>query len=138
MNIVLRKVLAVILGWLIGSVINMSLVQLGHFVFPIEGLDANDMDALSKVMPTLSNEYFIFPFLAHAIGTYAGALVAALIVLNHKMRFALIIGSLFLIGGIIVNTLIPAPLWFKITDLVLAYIPMAFLAGFLAKKLKRN
>ena len=42
---------------------------------------------------------FVFPFLAHALGTLAGAFVAAKIAASHKMRFALAIGFLFLLGG---------------------------------------
>ena len=36
MNPIIRNVLAVVAGWLIGSFINMGLIQLGHGVFPIE------------------------------------------------------------------------------------------------------
>ena len=38
--------------------------------------------------------------LAHALGTFAGAFLAALIAANHKMKFAPGIGVFFLMGGI--------------------------------------
>ena len=62
MKTIIRNILAVITGWLCGSIINMGLIQTGNKVFPIEGLVPNDMDALAAMMPTLEFEYFIFLF----------------------------------------------------------------------------
>lgn len=138
MNPIVRNILACITGWLIGSVINMSLIKVGHAVFPIEGVDINDMNALATVMPTLEFKYFIFPFLAHALGTFAGAMLAGILSATHKMKFALGIGMLFLIGGILTCFLIPAPVWFIVADLTLAYIPMAWLGGKIATRISRN
>ncbi len=76
----------------------------------------------------------MFPFLAHAIGTLVGAFIAALIAVNHKMKFALAIGIFFLIGGIINVMMLPSPIWFAILDIVGAYIPMAWIGGNLLKK----
>lgn len=132
MNPILRNVLAVILGWFGGSVINMGLIKVGHLVFPIAGIDPNDMAAMVEVMPTLEPKYFVFPFLAHALGTLAGALIAGLIAATHKMKFSLAIGALFLIGGIAVNYLLPGPIWFAVIDIAMAYIPMAWLGGKMA------
>lgn len=134
MNPILKNILAVVLGWLIGSAVNMGLVLTGHSVFPIEGVDPNDMEAMAEVMPSLSSEYFLFPFLAHAIGTLIGAFIAAKVATTHKMTFAMVIGVIFLLGGILVSTMIPAPTWFTATDLIVAYIPMAWLGGKLATK----
>jgi threonine/homoserine/homoserine lactone efflux protein len=50
------------------------------------------------------------------------------------MRFALTIGIVFLIGGIMNVMMLPSPLWFTILDLVGAYLPMAYLAWKLGKK----
>jgi len=136
MNPILRNILAVIAAWLLGSIVNMALVTTGHSVFPIEGLDPNDMEALAAVMPTLSSEYFIFPFLAHAVGTLVGAIVVTLVAANHHMKFAIGIGAFFLIGGIVASYMIPAPTWFVVTDLVLAYIPMGWLGGKMAMSLR--
>ncbi len=129
MHPVLRNILAVVAGWLGGSIVNMGLVTAGHTLIPIEGVDPNDMEALAAVMPGLTAEYFIFPFLAHALGTLVGAAIAGLIAANRKMVFALLIGAFFLIGGITVSIMIPAPAWFITLDLLIAYIPMAWIGG---------
>lgn len=138
MKPILRYILAIVAGWLVGSIINLALVKLGHIIFPIENIDPNDMEALASVMPTLDYKYFIFPFLAHALGTLIGAAIASLIASDHKMRCALGVGVIFLIGGILASTMLPAPTWFVVTDLVLAYIPMAWLGGKLVSLTSKN
>lgn len=138
MNSILKNILAVIAGWLGGSIINMALIQIGHKLIPIEGIDPNDMNALAAVMPTLGFEHFIFPFLAHALGTLAGATIAGLIAVSHKMKFSLGIGGLFLLGGIMVNYMLPGPTWFAVADIVIAYIPMAWIGGKIAMKISEN
>jgi len=132
---IIRNILAVIAGWLAGSAINMSLIQVGNSLFPIEGMASADMQVLAEIMPTLGSNYFIFPFLSHALGTLVGAAIAGLIAINHKMKFSLAIGVLFLIGGIAVSFMLPAPSWFIVSDILLAYIPMAWLGGKLGLKL---
>ncbi|MGY8886840.1 MAG: hypothetical protein ACKVGT_08475 [Flavobacteriales bacterium] len=135
MHPIFKNISAVVLGWLVGSSMNMGLIQTGLYIFPISGIDPNDMDAFAEVMPTLGFEYFIFPFLAHALGTLVGAIMASLIAESKKMKFALYIGGLFLIGGIAVNYMLPGPTWFAVADIVLAYIPMAWLGGKIGVKL---
>ena len=134
MNSVVKNILAIITGWIVGSVVNMGLVNAGHSIFPLEGVNLNDMDELAAIMPTLDFKYFVFPFLAHALGTLVGAFLAALIAANRKMVFAFVIGGLFLLGGIAVNILITGPIWFTIADIALAYIPMAYIGGKLGSR----
>jgi hypothetical protein len=87
------------------------------------------MDGLKASMHLFEPKHFIFPFLAHALGTLVGAIVAALIAATHKMKFALAIGLFFIIGGIINVLTLPSPQWFTIVDLVGAYIPMGWIGG---------
>ena len=134
----LKNTLAVVLGWLGGSIVNMGLIKIGHVLIPIEGVDPNDMNAMAEALPTLGYKFFIFPFLAHALGTLIGAMIAGLMATSHKMRFALGIGVLFLIGGIIVNYMLPGPTWFAVTDILLAYIPMAWIGGKIALRMIKN
>ena len=130
----IKNVLAVGAGWIGGSLVNMGLVSIGHSVFPILGADPNDMEALAAIMPDLEPKYFLFPFLAHALGTLAGAYLAARIADNNKLKLALAVGLLFLIGGILVNYMLPGPMWFAVADIALAYIPMAWIGGKLGSR----
>ncbi len=85
-------------------------------------------------MPLFETKHFLTPFLAHAIGTFAGAMLTAFIAASRKLQLALFIGVFYLAGGVTAVFLLPSPTWFTITDLVLAYIPMAYLAGKLVEK----
>ncbi|MBT8301193.1 MAG: hypothetical protein KJO63_07680, partial [Maribacter sp.] len=69
---------------------------------------------------------------------FSGAIIAGLLAVSHKMKFSMGIGGLFLLGGIMVNYMIPGPTWFAVTDIVCAYLPMAWLGGKLAGKITRN
>ena len=135
MNPIIKNVLVVIAGLLGGSFINMGLVQLGHKVFPMVGVDFNNMEELATILPTLEAKYFIFPFLAHALGTLVGAFIAARIAANNKMKFAMIIGGLFLLGGIMINLMLSGPTWFSVIDILFAYIPMAYIGGKLTERI---
>lgn len=129
MSVLLRNILAVLCGIVIGSAANMALVWLGPLlVAPPSGVDMTSAEGLAAGMHQLQPLHFLFPFLAHAVGTFVGALLAYGIAGSHPARFAWAIGVFFLLGGIAASTMIPAPTWFKVVDLVGAYLPMAWLA----------
>lgn len=135
MNHILRNILAVLLGIFIGGTVNMLIINnSGLLIAPPEGVDMTTPEGLQEGMHLLENKHFLIPFLAHALGTFVGAYLAALIAASHKIKFAIAIGCVFLLGGIAAAFMIPAPLWFIVTDVVLAYIPMAWLAGRFAIK----
>lgn len=124
------NVLAVVLGIIVGSVVNMSLINLGMWLVPLpNGADASTMEGLREAMKSFTFANFIFPFLAHALGTLAGAFVAARLAASHPLKFALGIGVFFLIGGVMMIAAVGGPLWFSAADLLLAYLPMGYLGG---------
>lgn len=139
MHPIVRNILAVIAGVVVGSAINMGIIMIsGNIISPPPGVDVTDMESLKASMHLFEAKHFLFPFLAHAIGTLAGAFVAALIATSHKMKFALGIGAFFLIGGIMNVFMLPSPLWFAVVDLVGAYLPMGWLGGNLALRRKEK
>lgn len=130
----LRNVLAVIAGLIIGSIVNMLLINIsGYVITPPENADVTSMEGLKSTMHLFGPEHFLFPFLAHAFGTFVGAFVAAKIAATNKIKFALAIGAFFFLGGAINAYLLPAPIWFLILDLAGAYFPMAYWGYKLAK-----
>ena len=130
MNPILKNILAVMAGITFGSLANMGTLTIsGSIIPPPEGADVSTIDGLKSSLHLFQPKHFVFPFLAHAFGTFAGAIIAALIAFNHKMKFALGIGAFFLIGGITNTIVLPSPAWFTLLDLIVAYIPMAYLAG---------
>jgi hypothetical protein len=127
MNI-LRNAFGLIVGVIVGSLLNMALVTLGPQVIPPpEGVDLTDVEALKNSAHLLVPKHFVFPFLAHALGTLVGSLIAFLIATDRKIIFGMAVGGFFLVGGIMASAMIPAPIWFVVLDLVAAYIPMAWL-----------
>lgn len=135
MNPILKNILAVVAGIVIGAAVNMLIISISGSLVPLpEGVDPNDMESIKANMHRYETMHFIMPFLAHALGTLVGAFVAAKIAANRKRIFALLIGGVFLIGGIMMVVELPSPTWFNALDLVVAYFPMGWLGFILAKK----
>jgi hypothetical protein len=133
----IRNILAFIGGAAVGSAINMSLVLAGSFLVPPPaGVNVNDAESIRAAAHLFEAKHYIFPFLAHAAGTLAGALAAHLIAGSHRRVFAFAVGVLFLAGGIAASFMIPAPVWFILLDLVAAYIPMAWVAALLGHEIR--
>jgi hypothetical protein len=136
---ILRNILAVVIGIVVGGVVNMALVMIGPQVFPPpDGVNMSDAKSLAEGVHLLEPRHFVFPFLAHASGTFVGALVAHLIAASHRNVFSYVVGGFNLVGGVTAAFLIPAPTWFIALDLLLAYIPMAWLATRVGYRVRRN
>tara|TARA_B000000565_G_C23749011_1_gene363926 strand:+ start:148 stop:534 length:387 start_codon:yes stop_codon:yes gene_type:complete len=124
----LKNIAIVILGIIVGMIVNIGLIILGGTIFPpsenFEPMNAMNWDF----------KYFIFPFLAHSIGTLTGALIVSKLSNKSSIILPLIVGLYFLMGGIYMITILPAPMWFVLLDVVLGYIPMALLGWKLANE----
>jgi len=130
MKPIVKNILAVIVGLVAGSAVNMGIIMISGSIIPTpEGVDNTTMEGLKAGMHLFQPKHFLFPFLAHAIGTFVGALLAAIIAANRKMLFAIVIGVFFLAGGIANVLMLPSPTWFTIVDLVGAYLPVAYFSG---------
>jgi hypothetical protein len=135
MSIMLRNVLAIVAGIIIGSVTNMGFIILGsQLIPPPAGVDVNNLESIKASIHLYGAKHFIFPFLAHAGGALVGALAASLIAGSLRMILAFAVGGFFLLGGIAASVMIPAPLWFIAADLIIAYLPMAWLGWKLSGK----
>ncbi len=129
----IRLVGAVVAGLVVGSVVNMGLVLAGPaLVPPPEGVDMTTVEGLAASIHLLAPKHFVFPFLAHALGTLVGAWVATRLTPGRTAGPAWVVGCLFLLGGAINVAMLPAPLWFEALDLIVAYLPMAWLGHRLA------
>lgn len=113
----------------------MALIILGPSVIPPPaGVDVTDPESIGNSIHLFELRHFVFPFLAHALGTLVGSLTAFLVAASHKTVLAFVVGTLFLAGGISASFMIPAPMWFITLDLVAAYIPMAWLSTLIGKR----
>lgn len=139
MKTLLKNATGFITGLVAGGLVNMGLVTLGPRVIPPPpGVDMTSTASLIATAHLLESKHFLFPFLAHAAGTLVGALLAATMAASHRAVWAYAIGVLTLAGGIAAATMIPAPTWFLVTDLVFAYIPMAWLGLKIARSIRKE
>ena len=130
-----KNSLAIIIGILCGSFVNLGLVAIGMAVMPLpDGTDLSSMEAVRSVMKTLPAENFIFPLAAHALGTATGAYIVTRLAASHQNGLALCIGCFFFVGGLAMILNCSGPTWFIATDLLLSYFPMAYFASKLAKR----
>jgi len=120
MNTIFKNILAILGGVVIGMVVNMGLIITGNQLIPF----ADSINPMNATMWDI--KYFIFPFLAHAIGTLVGAFIVARYTASYHMILSIFVGVFFLLGGISMVFIMPAPLWFILLDISLAYIPMGW------------
>lgn len=124
-----------VIGITIGMMVNMGTIMFsGQVIAPPEGVDVMDAGSIKAHLHLFEPKHFIMPFLAHALGTLVGALITAILAVNSKRRLAFYVGLFFLAGGVAASVMIPAPWWFITLDLLLAYLPMAWLAGRMASQ----
>lgn len=134
MNPIVKNILAVIAGFIVGSIVNMGIVQYsGLLIPPPEGVDPGNIESMKANIHLFQPKHFILPFLAHALGTLTGAFVAALLAASHKFKIAIGIGVFFFIGGLTAAIMLSSPIWFAAVDLIGAYIPMGWLGYNLAE-----
>lgn len=126
---ILRNILAFVFGAIVGFLVNGGIVMAASALVPApDGVNPMDAESLARSIHLFEPKHFIGPFLAHAVGTFVGALVAYVVAASHKALLAYLIGVLTLLGGLAAAFMIPAPWWFIALDLIAAYIPMAWLA----------
>ena len=125
MHPILRNILAVVLGILVCMIANGAIITLGSILFPYE-LDINNMKDVKEIKP------FVTPFLAHSLPSLLGAFVGVKIASSDKLRIALIVAVVHFAGGLYMVLNFPAPTWFSILDLAVAYLPMGYLGWKLA------
>ncbi len=136
---VLRIVLAVVTGFVVGSAVNMGIIMIGGYVIPPPaGADVTTMEGLKASLHLFEPKHFVAPFLAHSVGTLAGAFAAALLAPGKSPVPAYVVGGLFLLGGIANIFLLPGPAWFNAVDVLFAYLPAAWLAQLGATRLSRR
>ena len=96
MNPRLKNALAVIVGIIAGSVANMALVVVGPAIIPPpDGVDVTNMESIRSSLHMFEFKHFVFPFLAHALGTLAGAYLAVVMSASRGMAAAMVVGGFF-------------------------------------------
>ena len=130
----LRNVLAVLGGSIVGGVLNMGLIQLNmHVFFPMPAdVDMNKPEQFNAYLATLPTLAFVVVLIAHLGQSFVGGWVAARFGASRPMLLAMIVGVLTLAGGIMAMMMIKGPNWMVI-ELPL-YLVVAWFAGRLEQK----
>lgn len=123
----LKSGLAVLAGIFVGGIVNFGIIILSSSIIPPpDGVDVSNIESIKANIHLYKPIHFLFPFLAHSLGTFSGAVLA--IKISKQTKIAYMVALVFLYGGISMVTQVPSPMWFTVLDLGLAYIPMAWLA----------
>ena len=131
----MRNVLAVLVGLIAGSMVNMALILLNSYVlYPMpEGTDMNDSEQMNAYVATLPATAFLVVLAAHLGQSFVGGWVAARMGKSRPVLLAMIIGVLSLIGGIMnMMNITEGPSWMVI-ELPL-YLVVAWFAGRMVQK----
>jgi len=133
MHPIIRNIAAFLIGLVVGAILNgLTIKYLGPVIGYPDGVNPDDLDSMIDNMHLYEFKHFMTPFIAHSIGSISGAFVCSMIAAKYHLGLSLGIALLFLFGGITMVVLLPAPMWFNVLDLVVAYFPMAYIGWVLA------
>lgn len=129
----IRKLIAIVLGLAVAIVLVSLIQKFGHSLYPPPpDLDLNDQDFMRDYIAGLPWGPLAFVLGSYVAATFAGGLLAALIVRERTLIIAGVIGLFVLAGAIANMVVIPHPSWFAATavaGIILAVILAAKLAA---------
>lgn len=130
MNPAVRNTVAFLGGVVALAVAKYGATTLGNAVIPPPvGVDLSSIEGFTAAIPLYESRQWIPAFFEHAVGSMAGGAAAAFLAVSHRMKLALSIGALHMVGGIAAALMLPFPTWVVGIDLVAMYLPMAWLGG---------
>ncbi len=130
----LRSVLGIVLGFVLGTAVIAGLETLGHVIYPpAKEVDFHNPEAVKAYMAVIPLGALLFVLLAFAAGAFVGGWVAAWVARRAPALHALIVGGFFLLAGIANLMMIPHPLWFAIVNLLI-FLPFAYAGSLLVRR----
>ena len=111
----LRRILAVVVGIIVGSICITVVEKIGHYLYPPPAAAAaGDMKALQVYINDAPFMALFFIILAYALAAIVSGFTASKISNNGKSTAAVICGSIFLLMTIYMMVSLPTPMWFWI------------------------
>lgn len=124
-----RRLLAVIGGILLGSLVIMIIEMLIHQMYPLpEGIDKGDKETMKQFVASLPTGALMGVLLAWASGAFTGGWFAAKVSQVSPMYHSLIVGMGLMVMAIMNMIAIPHPGWFWVPGLLI-HLPIAWLGG---------
>jgi len=107
----LRSILAVVAGVLVGAVVIFLTESLGHMIFPPpEGIDLKDPEQLKSIMKDIPLGAKLGVLAAWGAGVFAGGVAALLIARRWAPVAWVVAATLFTLAGVTMMA-IPHPWW---------------------------
>jgi hypothetical protein len=126
----MRGILGVIAGLVIGTMVIFALEMLGHFVYPFPpGLDPKDHQALAKFMMSAPIAAWLIILVAYAAGSFVAGAAGTWI--GRKPWIGWVNGGILMVLGLMNLLMIPHPAWFW--GSLALYIPAASAGARLAR-----
>lgn len=123
----IKNVLAVLLAIFAAGIITFSIVVLGHSIIPTpDGIDTNDFESIKSNFHLFEVKHFLFPLIAHALGTLVASYLVSRFAKTYKLWFAIGIGILFMCASLSLSLRIGQFNWIGIVE-ILQYIPVSLL-----------
>ncbi|WP_449397689.1 hypothetical protein [Chryseobacterium wanjuense] len=115
----LRRILAVIAGIIVGSIGIWLIERVGHSLYPFpEGLKPTDIEGFKTYVENLPFMGKFIVILGYALGALLSGFVATKVANNNKPTAAIICGIIFMFFTIYNMVVLPTPIWFWVLGIV--------------------
>lgn len=109
----LRRILAVIAGIIVGSIGIWLMERLGHTLYPFPAdLKPDNLEGFKTYVESLPFMGKFIVILGYALGALLSGFVATKVANNNQPAAAIICGVIFLFFTIYNMTVLPTPIWF--------------------------
>ncbi|MDQ3019487.1 MAG: hypothetical protein M3R36_02800 [Bacteroidota bacterium] len=133
----MRNVFSPIIGLATGIIVIlfMDMIEESIYTFP-DNFDFRNKEALKQFIENPPAGKLLLNSLGWALASFLGGLVSTVVSKNYNINFALIIGLILFVIGLINLITFPHPVWFWIVGLAV-YFPFAYAGGRLGIKLRQ-
>ncbi|MFN4364381.1 hypothetical protein [Chryseobacterium hispalense] len=109
----MRRILAVIAGMIVGSIGVWLMERLGHALYPFpEGLRPDDLEGFKSYVENLPFMGKFIVIFGYALGALLSGFVSTKVANNGKPNAAIICGVIFTFFTIYNMVMLPTPVWF--------------------------
>lgn len=120
----IRNILSVVVGIIVGLFAITALHQLGMVFYPLpEGVEMNDSEDIAEYIKVAPLGALFMVMFAHLGGTFLASISSSLV--SKEKTICYIVGGVFTLFGVINLYQLPHPMWFNIE--VVLYLPAALL-----------
>jgi hypothetical protein len=107
-----RSIVAVVVGAIVGAAVILGLQYLSSLVFPLPaGTDPSDPESMAAAVAKMPVGALLALVFCYLIGTTVGAAAGARVSPSHPLLHGILVGLVFLAGGIANFLAIPHPWW---------------------------